>query len=171
WKLDLEITEGRGDNRRRRAGRSRVTVLGAPLTAAAMQRVAGRVAEAQGNIDRIVRLAKYPVTAIELDVSGVDPAELRGVLAAAAADAGVDIAVQRSGLARRAKHLVVMDVDSTLIQDEVIELLARHAGCLEQVEQVTAEAMRGEMDFAASLRARVALLEGLPEAVFGKVRE
>jgi len=170
WKLDLEITEGRGDNRRRRAGRSRVTVLGSPLTARAMEMVAGRVAEAQGNIDRIVRLAKYPVTAIELDVSGVDPAELRGVLAAAAADAGVDIAVQRSGLARRAKHLVVMDVDSTLIQDEVIELLARHAGCLEQVEQVTAAAMRGELDFTASLRARVALLEGLPESVFDKVR-
>jgi phosphoserine phosphatase len=135
-----------------------------------MEVVAGRIAEAQGNIDRIVRLAKYPVTAIELDVSGVDPAQLRGVLTTAAAGAGVDIAVQRSGLARRAKHLVVMDVDSTLIQDEVIELLARHAGCLEQVERVTAAAMRGELDFAGSLHARVALLEGLPESVFEKVR-
>jgi phosphoserine phosphatase len=170
WKLDVEITEGSGDNRTRRAGRSRVTVLGAPLTAGALELVAGRIAEADGNIDRIVRLAKYPVTAIELDVSGVDPAELRGELAAAAAEAGVDIAVQRSGLARRAKHLIVMDVDSTLIQDEVIELLARHAGCLEEVQQVTAAAMRGELDFAGSLHARVALLAGLPEAVFDKVR-
>jgi phosphoserine phosphatase len=170
WKLDVEITDGSGDNRTRRAGRSRVTVLGAPLTAGALELVAGRIAEADGNIDRIVRLAKYPVTAIELDVSGVDPAELRGELAAAAAEAGVDIAVQRSGLARRAKHLIVMDVDSTLIQDEVIELLARHAGCLEEVQQVTAAAMRGELDFAGSLHARVALLAGLPEAVFDKVR-
>lgn len=170
WKLDVEITEGRGDNRPRRAGRSRVTVLGSPLRAGAMEMVAGRVAEARGNIDRIVRLAKYPVTALELDVSGVDPALLRGALAAAAAEAGVDIAVQRAGLARRAKHLVVMDVDSTLIQDEVIELLARHAGCLEQVERVTAAAMRGELDFAGSLHARVALLEGLPESVFDEVR-
>ena len=170
WKLDVEITEGRGDNRKRRAGRSRVTVLGAPLTAGAMEAVAGRIAETDGNIDRIVRLAKYPVTAIELDVSGVDPAELRGTLAAAAAEIGVDIAVQRSGLARRAKHLVVMDVDSTLIQDEVIELLARHAGQLEEVRRVTEAAMRGELDFAGSLHARVALLAGLPETVFDKVR-
>jgi len=171
WKLGVEITEGRGDNRPRRAGRSRVTVLGAPLRAGAMAAVAGRVAESGGNIDRIVRLAKYPVTALELDVSGADPARLREDLAASAAQIGADIAVQRAGLARRAKHLVVMDVDSTLIQDEVIELLARHAGCLEEVARVTEQAMRGELDFAGSLRARVALLEGLPDSVFEKVRE
>jgi phosphoserine phosphatase len=170
WKLDVEITEGRGDNRRRRAGRSRVTVLGAPLTASALETVAGLIAQCGGNIDRIVRLAKYPVTAIELDVSGADPGGLRGALTAGAAQAGVDVAVQRSGLARRAKHLVVMDVDSTLIQDEVIELLARHAGCLEEVERVTAAAMRGELDFAGSLHARVALLAGLSADVFDKVR-
>ena len=63
---------------------------------------------------------------------------------------------------RRAKRLIVMDVDSTLIQGEVIELLAAHAGCLEEVARVTEEAMRGELDFAESLRRRVALLEGLP---------
>jgi phosphoserine phosphatase len=80
------------------------------------------------------------------------------------------VAVQRAGLARRAKHLIVMDVDSTLIQDEVIELLAGHAGCLEEVAEVTSRAMRGELDFEASLLERVALLEGLPEEVFGKVR-
>jgi phosphoserine phosphatase len=171
WKLNVEITEGRGDNRHRQAGRSRVTVLGAPLTASALADVAGRVAESGGNIDRIVRLAKYPVTAIELDVSGVDPAALRDDLTAAAGRIGADIAVQRAGLARRAKHLVVMDVDSTLIQDEVIELLARHAGCLEEVARVTEAAMRGELDFAGSLRARVALLEGLPSAAIEKVRE
>lgn len=171
WKLDVEITAGRGDNRPRRAGRSRVTVLGAPLTAGAMAAVAGRVAQCGGNIDRIVRLAKYPVTALELDVSGADPALLRENLAASAAQIGADIAVQRAGLARRAKHLVVMDVDSTLIRDEVIELLARHAGCLEEVARVTEQAMRGELDFAGSLRARVALLEGLPASVFEKVRD
>jgi phosphoserine phosphatase len=170
WKLDLEIAEGRGDNRPRRAGRSHVTVLGNPLTPAALATVSRRIAEASGNIDRIVRLAKDPVTALELDISGVDPARLRATLAATAAEADIDIAVQRAGLARRAKHLVVMDVDSTLIQDEVIELLAKHAGCLDQVADVTAAAMRGELDFAGSLRARVALLAGLPEAVFDDVR-
>jgi phosphoserine phosphatase len=170
WKLDVEVKEGVGDNQPRRAGRSRVTVLGAPLSPAALGRMAERVATAGGNIDRIVRLAKYPVTAIELDVSGIDPDELRRLLVPAAAACGADVAVQRAGLARRAKHLIVMDVDSTLIQDEVIELLAGHAGCLREVADVTARAMRGELDFAASLRERVALLEGLPEGVFGKVR-
>jgi phosphoserine phosphatase len=170
WKLDVEITEGRGDNRPRRAGRSRVTVLGAPLRPDALARVAGLIAQPGGNIDRIVRLAKYPVTALELDVSGVDPGKLRSVLAPAAREAGVDIAVQHAGLARRAKHLIVMDVDSTLIQDEVIELLAGHAGCLDEVARVTEAAMRGELDFAGSLHARVAHLAGLPESVFDKVR-
>ena len=170
WKLDVEITEGLGDNRPRRAGRSRVTVLGAPLRPDALARVAGLIAQPGGNIDRIVRLAKYPVTALELDVSGVDPGKLRSVLAPAAREAGVDIAVQHAGLARRAKHLIVMDVDSTLIQDEVIELLARHAGCLDEVSRVTEAAMRGELDFAGSLHARVAHLAGLPESVFDKVR-
>ncbi|HEV2636276.1 MAG TPA: phosphoserine phosphatase SerB [Actinocrinis sp.] len=170
WKLDVEITEGRGDNRPRRAGRSRVTLLGSPLRPAALAQVAGLIAQPGGNIDRIVRLAKYPVTALELDVSGVDPGELRAVLAPAARMAGVDIAVQHAGLARRAKHLVVMDVDSTLIQDEVIELLAGHAGCLDEVARVTEAAMRGELDFAGSLHARVALLAGLPETVFDLVR-
>jgi phosphoserine phosphatase len=170
WKLDVEITEGRGDNRPRRAGRSRVTVLGAPLHPGALAQVAGLIAQPGGNIDRIVRLAKYPVTALELDVSGVDPDKLRAVLAPAAREVGVDIAVQHAGLARRAKHLVVMDVDSTLIQDEVIELLARHADCLDEVARVTEAAMRGELDFAGSLHARVALLAGLPESVFELVR-
>ena len=171
WKLDVEVKAGVGDNQPRRAGRSRVTVLGAPLTPAALGRMAEQVAGAGGNIDRIVRLAKYPVTAIELDVSGIDPLELRRLLAPAAAACGADVAVQRAGLARRAKHLIVMDVDSTLIQDEVIELLAAHAGCLEEVAAVTEQAMRGELDFGASLTARVALLEGLSEEVFAKVRE
>ena len=169
-KLDVEVKAGVGDNQPRRAGRSRVTVLGAPLTPAALGRMAEQVAGAGGNIDRIVRLAKYPVTAIELDVSGIDPRELRRLLAPAAAACGADVAVQRAGLARRAKHLIVMDVDSTLIQDEVIELLAAHAGCLEEVASVTEQAMRGELDFATSLRARVALLEGLSDEVFAKVR-
>ncbi len=79
--------------------------------------------------------------------------------------------MQRSGLHRRAKRLIVMDVDSTLIQAEVIELLARHAGCMDEVEKITTSAMRGELDFAASLRERVALLEGLPESVFDLVRK
>ena len=89
-----------------------------------MAALARRIAECRGNIDRIVRLAKYPVTAIELDVSGADPDLLRERLARVAAEEHADIAVQPAGPGRRAKRLVVMDVDSTLIEGEVIELLA-----------------------------------------------
>jgi phosphoserine phosphatase len=150
--------------------RSHVTVLGAPLRPAALAGIAGRVADIGANIDRIVRIARYPVTALELEVSGVPPESLRLILAAEAAALGVDVAVQRSGLHRRAKRLVVMDVDSTLVQGEVIEMLAAAAGCESAVAAITEAAMRGELDFTASLRARVSLLAGLPEEAVEAVR-
>ncbi|RMI35934.1 phosphoserine phosphatase SerB [Streptomyces triticirhizae] len=168
--LQAEIISGTGDNPARGTGRSHVTVLGNPLTAEATASVAARIAATGGNIDRIYRLAKYPVTAVEFDVSGVPTEELRTALAREAAASGVDIAVVSSGLQRRAPRLVVMDVDSTLIQDEVIELFAAHAGCEERVAEVTAAAMRGELDFEQSLHQRVALLAGLDESVVDKVR-
>ncbi|MDI2126387.1 phosphoserine phosphatase SerB [Yinghuangia seranimata] len=170
-RLDIEIISGSGDNRPRGEGRSHVTVLGHPLTASAIAAIAGRIAATGANIDRIFRLAKYPVTAIELQVSGVETDKLRGELAGEAAARRVDVAVQPSGLLRRAKRLVVMDVDSTLIQGEVIELLAEYAGCLDEVAEVTAAAMRGELDFAESLEARVALLAGLDASAIDAVRE
>ncbi|HEY6309607.1 MAG TPA: phosphoserine phosphatase SerB, partial [Streptosporangiaceae bacterium] len=74
------------------------------------------------------------------------------------------------GLHRRALRLIVMDVDSTLIRDEVIDLLAERAGCADEVAKVTAAAMRGELDFAASLRERVSLLAGLDASVLDEVR-
>ncbi|GAA4562104.1 phosphoserine phosphatase SerB [Planotetraspora kaengkrachanensis] len=167
--MDLEIATGTASQEKRRRGRLHVTVLGAPLLPAAMAGIAGRVAASGANIDRIERLSSYPVTCIEMAVSGADPQALRAELSAEAALQKVDVAVQRSGLNRRAKRLIVMDVDSTLIQGEVIELLARHAGCLDEVARVTEEAMRGELDFAESLVRRVALLEGLSEQIFEKV--
>jgi phosphoserine phosphatase len=168
--MEIELSTGSQTKEQRKRGRLHVTVLSAPLQPAAMAGIAGRIAAAGANIDRIERLAHYPVTCIEMAVSGADPDALRVDLAAEAVIQQVDVAVQRAGLHRRAKRLVVMDVDSTLIQAEVIELLAAHAGCLDEVEKVTASAMRGELDFAASLRERVALLAGLPEEVFERVR-
>jgi phosphoserine phosphatase len=82
----------------------------------------------------------------------------------------LDVALQREGLHRRAKHLVVMDADSTLLQDEVIDLLAEACGCHEQVKAITERAMAGELDFAQSLRARVTLLKGMKESVLDDVR-
>ena len=144
--LDAEITIGTGDGpgSGRRRGRLHVTVLGSPLLPSAMAAIAGRIAAGGANIDRIGRLAHYPVTCIELDVSGADPRTLRAELSTEAVTQQVDVAVQRGGLHRRAMRLIVMDVDSTLIQSEVIELLAKRAGCAERVAEMTSSAMRGE---------------------------
>lgn len=150
--------------------RSSVTVLARPLVPDAMAAVAARIAANGSNIDRIVRVAGHPVTALELEVSGPDRDGLRRELSRAAADLGIDVAVQPAGLYRRGKRLVIMDVDSTLVTGEVVELLARAAGCEEDVARVTAAAMRGELDFAGSLRERVALLAGLPLTVVDDVR-
>jgi phosphoserine phosphatase len=167
--MHVEVDRGSGDNRVRREGRSHVTVIGAPLRAAAMAAVAGRIADCGANIDRIERMARYPVTAIDLHVSGVNPDRLRAMLSVEAAAQGVDIAVQPASLLRRAMRLIVMDVDSTLIQGEVIELLAAHSGHREVVAEVTERAMRGELDFEESLRDRVALLAGIPASALDDV--
>jgi len=165
--VDFDI--GIGDNKTRGAGRSLVTVIGAPLRASAMAAIAGRIADGGANIDRIERMARYPVTALELHVSGIDTETLRTALALEAERQGIDIAVQAASLLRRSLRLIVMDVDSTLVQGEVIEMLAAHAGCEAEVARVTEAAMRGELDFEQSLRERVALLEGLDASVLDKV--
>jgi phosphoserine phosphatase len=168
--LDAEITTGSPDAPRRR-GRLHVSLLGSPLSPEAINAIAGRIAASGANIDRITRLAQDPVTCLELDVSGADPATLRSELSREAAHRHVDVAVQRGGLQRRAMRLIVMDVDSTLIQDEVIDLLADRAGCAAEVAKVTEATMRGDLDFEASLRERVALLTGLGEDVLDGVRD
>jgi phosphoserine phosphatase len=167
--MTIEVDPGTGDNKVRREGRSHVTVIGAPLKAAAMAAVAGRIADSGANIDRIERMARYPVTAIDLHVSGTHPDRLRALLSAEAAAQGIDIAVQPASLLRRAMRLIVMDVDSTLIQGEVIELLAAHGGHQAEVAAVTERAMRGEIDFEESLRDRVALLAGIPASALDEV--
>lgn len=168
--LKVKIKSGTGDSRHRRSGRAAVVVLGSPLRASGVAAITARIASHGANIDRIRRLSRYPVTTVEFDVSGADVDRLRRELAMESSVHGLDIAVAAGGLARRGRRLVVMDVDSTLIQDEVIELLASHAGREAEVAAVTAAAMRGELDFADSLRERVAALEGLPATVLDDVR-
>jgi phosphoserine phosphatase len=169
--MQVEVERGTGDNWARPEGRSHVTVLGMPLRPAAVAAIAGRIADTGANIDRIERMARYPVTAIDLHVSGADPDRLRVVLSEEAARQSVDVAVQPANLLRHGMRLIVMDVDSTLIQGEVIEMLADHAGCLQKVAEVTEAAMRGELDFEQSLRERVALLEGLEASALDHVYE
>ncbi len=167
--MTVEIERGSGDNRARREGRSHVTIIGTPLKASAMAAIAGRIADCGGNIDRIERMARYPVTAIDLHVSGADPVQLRALLALEAATQSVDVAVQPANLLRRGMRLIVLDVDSTLIQGEVIEMLAAHAGCEPEVARITESAMRGEIDFEESLRQRVRLLAGLDASALDTV--
>lgn len=168
--LTLTVVEGTGDNARPRQGRAAVVVLGAPLSADAVSLVTTQIADHGANIDRIRRLSRYPVTTVEFDVSGADVPSLRRDMALVAASEAIDIAVAPGGLARRGRRLVVLDVDSTLIQQEVIELLAAHCGREAEVAEVTARAMSGELDFEESLRARVATLAGLPATVLDEVR-
>jgi phosphoserine phosphatase len=169
--MEVEAVSGTDEDTPRPGGRLHVTVLGHPLRPTAVAAVAARIAACGANIDRITRLSRWPVTTLELDVSGADdPARLRSELAAEAAVGRFDIAVQPAGLHRRGKRLVVMDVDSTLIQAEVIELLAEHAGQGAEVARVTDAAMRGELDFETALRERVALLAGLSVDAVDEVR-
>lgn len=147
-----------------------VTVLGERIGPDDFGAVARAIADGGGNIERISRLSRYPVVSYELTVSEGDMQKIREQLMLAAAERPVDIAIQPDGLARRSKRMVVMDVDSTLIENEVIDLLADEAGVGEEVAAITEAALRGELDFEGSLRERVALLAGLDEAAIGRAR-
>jgi phosphoserine phosphatase len=147
-----------------------VTFLAPRISAAQLEGVFSAIAASESTCERIVHLASYPVDCYELVVRGRDHSTLREALTTVAKSSGLDLAVQRAGLHRRSKHLVVMDADSTLLQDEVIDLLADECGCAAEVSKITELAMAGEIDFSESLRRRVALLEGLPASVLDDVR-
>jgi phosphoserine phosphatase len=148
-----------------------VTMLGHPLNPAQVAAVTSTIRAGGGNIDRIRRLSHWPVTTLQLNVSGATAGELTHSLAQVSVEHAVDVAVSAAGLARRGQRLVVMDVDSTLITGEVIEMLAAHAGSYDAVAGITERAMRGEIDFTESLHARVATLAGLDAEVLATVRD
>lgn len=170
--LDIAVafSEQESESIAAKSGLTHVVVLSQDLKPAALAGLASAIARAGGNIERIHRMASYPVTAIELLVSAVPTPVLKEELAALAADLNVDIAVSPGGLMRWAKKLVIMDVDSTLISQEVIELLGAKAGVKDQIHAITERAMAGEIDFEASLRERVSLLKGLPISTIDQVR-
>ncbi len=148
-----------------------VIVMGSPLYPECITIVTSTIAEHGGNLDRIHRIADYPVTAIRFEGSGVAPSELRRPLAEVSARCHVDISVQDVALEARGQYLVVIDVDSTLIQDEVVDLLGELAGVGAAVSAITLAAMNGELDFVQALQARVSLLAGAPATLFDQVRE
>lgn len=157
--VDFEFVEGEKPSDAQ--SRFAITVLAPTLSAEALSGVTTAIAAGGSNIDRIARLSREPVVSYEMVTSGGDLEVLRQNLLTAAADHHIDVAIQKEGLGRRAKRLVVIDVDSTLIQDEVIDLLAAAAGAAEEVKAITEQAMSGEIDFETALRTRVKRLAGL----------
>ncbi len=152
-----------------------LTVLSPDIAAATLARVAAAVSENGFAIAQLERLSDRVaierldpcanVCCLEYSLRGTgDALPLRRSLLQLAGELGIDIALQRDDLYRRNRRLVAFDMDSTLIQIEVVDELARVAGCGEEVVRITAETMAGTCDFTTSLRRRVALLKGLPES-------
>ena len=157
-----------------------VTLLTRKVTAEQLQCVSSITARYGLNIDRIDRLSgRMPLDmpadkskgCIEFSVRG-EPADLKAMRAeflSVAQDMNVDIAFQEDSLFRRNRRLAVFDMDSTLIEAEVIDELAKAAGVGEQVSEITERAMRGELDFRASFKERLALLKGLDVSVLDEI--
>ncbi|MEM1034595.1 MAG: phosphoserine phosphatase SerB [Myxococcota bacterium] len=145
-----------------RAARYAVTAIGEDLGRAGMGQITRVLAAKDANIEHIRRLSTGRLLSVEIVCSLASEAhDLRQALIHAVEETDIDIAVQRERITRRNKRLVVMDMDSTLIQIEVIDELARMHGVVDRVAEITTRAMAGELDFEESLRARVALLEGM----------
>jgi len=146
-----------------------VTLIGVTVGPDDFGAIASAIAAGGGNIERIYRLSRYPVVSYELVISNGDVDVIRAGLIDAVVQLPIDVAIQPDGLERRARRMVVMDVDSTLIENEVINLLADEAGKGDEVAALTAAALAGEIDFEQSLRRRVMLLEGLDEEAMTRV--
>jgi len=150
-----------------------VVIIGESIKPIGIASVADEIARLGGNIIAIRRTATTPVLAIELNIKIPDKSikEVQRSLAKVAILNRIDLAVEPSSRVREAKRLVLLDMDSTLIQQEVIDLIAQHAGKLDQVSKITESAMAGEIDFAQALSDRVSLLAGLDQSVIELVRK
>ena len=161
------------------ASRYILTLLARRIRASHIAAVSEVIARHNLNIDNITRLSgRVPLredgggsskACIEFSLKGSPTAHFREQLLAISADLDIDIAVQEDSIYRRNRRLIAFDMDSTLINTEVIDELAALQGVGEQVASITARAMAGELDFRDSLRERVALLEGLPESALEEV--
>lgn len=149
-----------------------ITAIGRSLAADHLHALARTLAGEEANIEKISRLSEGSLASVEIHASlapGRDREALKRSLLAVATSNGFDVSLQREGLYRRSKRLVVMDMDSTLIRIEVIDELARAAGVGEAVARITERAMQGEMDYDESLRQRVELLRGLDVKVLDQI--
>ncbi|EHQ07768.1 phosphoserine phosphatase SerB [Leptonema illini] len=159
-----------------------ITALSRSITAEQIHQLTTIISENGLNIQGITRLSgrfslrhppERPRAGVEFQVRGepADAAAMRLAFLALAQDLGMDVSFQKDDRYRRNRRLVCFDMDSTLIQAEVIDELAREAGVGEQVVAITESAMRGEIDFNESFRRRVALLKGLSESRLDSIVE
>jgi len=149
-----------------------VTCLGEKITAQVVAQISNAIYSENVNIERITQLSQGELSCIEMIVKTdktINVQDMTGKLLSISSDFGVDIAVQKENIFRRSKRLVVMDMDSTLIQVEVIDELAKSAGHGEEVRGITSKAMNGELSFNESLNKRVELLRGLDENVLDEI--
>jgi phosphoserine phosphatase len=149
-----------------------VVIISDYLKPASIAVVAAELSKINANITAIRRTATNPLIAIEIDVNCPDKSvkEVQRLLAVVAVSHKIDLAVEQGSGMRSAKRLVMLDMDSTLIAQEVIDLLAAKAGMAKEVSAITEKAMAGELDFSESLKARVSLLAGLNESSLLAVR-
>ena len=170
--FDIAIDFAEDQNSTENPANLHVVIISDSLKPASIAVVAAELSKIQANISAIRRTSSEPLTAIELDISCPDKSikEVQKLLAVVAISHKIDLAVEQGNGMRSAKRLVMLDMDSTLIVQEVIDLLAAKAGVAEEVSAITQKAMAGEMDFAQSLQARVSLLAGLNESMLSEVR-
>jgi phosphoserine phosphatase len=170
--LDFHPVADLEASRPRKMSRYVVTAIGKSLGASEMHALSTVLAEYHANIAKISRLSHGELRSVEVSVElheAENPGPLKEALLRLGMNSSFDIALQREGIFRRSKRLVVLDMDSTLISIEFIDELARVHGVLEQVAAVTEQAMGGEMDYDESLRRRMALLEGLDVSVLKRI--
>jgi len=171
--LDIAIDFTQQDSIKISGETLRVVVVGNSIKPSGLAAVASQIAKLGGNISAIKRTAIDPLISIELELSIPNNSlkAVQGALALVAIENKIDLAVEPGGLQRKSKRIVMLDMDSTLIEQEVINLLGQAAGKSSEIEAITDKAMAGDLDFKTALIERVSLLKGLDHNILSQVRD
>ena len=171
--LDIAIDFTQQDSTKISGETLRVVVVGNAIKPSGLAAVASQIAKLGGNISAIKRTAIDPLISIELELSIPNNSlkAVQGALALVAIENKIDLAVEPGGLQRKSKRIVMLDMDSTLIEQEVINLLGQAAGKSSEIEAITDKAMAGDLDFKTALIERVSLLKGLDHNILNQVRD
>ena len=171
--LDIAIDFTQQDSTKISGETLRVVVVGNAIKPSGLAAVASQIAKLGGNISAIKRTAVDPLISIELELSIPNNSlkAVQGALALVAIENKIDLAVEPGGLQRKSKRIVMLDMDSTLIEQEVINLLGLAAGKSLEIEAITDKAMAGDLDFKTALIERVSLLKGLDHNILSQVRD